>query len=851
MKRLVYSIFLAAVMLSPLTAAAPSTTTAYPSNSYQQDGSTLARLQWTAPNGILPGTYKEYLVTHPLTTARFQTPLPNPTSYNYAILVSESLYPTIQSALTQYLTDINHEGYQTYLATVSGGTPEAIKAWVTDRYQNGTHGVLFIGNITAAWAEVSGDVFPCDLFYMDLNGTWSDPDHDGVYEEHSAGSGDMAPEVYVARLDASSLTYDTEAAMVNGYFTKDHAYRVGTLIEPWRGLEYVEEDWYDMDVNLNSIYHENVTRYDYGYFTTASDYLNQMDLGQHYVQVCAHSYSGGHYFGTRPTESVVYGHVYVYSPSERQAQVLLGCDDGIAVWLNGIEVYRNDRYGGWTQDQFHVPVTLTAGWNRLLIKVSQGGGDFLSSVRITDPDGNAFPDLIYQLDNPSTHGAEGQYIRGFLLNGFHQDISDNFWNYLTTDYLSVDEASLNPHAGDVNGGDIWTAFSSATPYINLATYCNQSNYGACYAYCRVYSSSTVSCELRLGYDDGARVWLNGQEVLYDNRYGGYTPDMTRVNITLQSGENHLLLKISQWMGDYGFSARFCTHDGEAIPGLSYDPQAAPIAHIGTWLFDGPYVNPDAGTRLATDYLGGEAAVAPSEGDAAPFGTWLKGIGEGCPFNIGEFYNHGDWVFSSTIQERDPPVLFFNLFSCGPGRFTDENYLAGAYIFNTKVPLSDVASSKSGSMLNFNDFTTPLGQGKCLGEAYHEWWDRQAPYVTWEQEWYYGLILNGDPTLTIPSAVHLQVTKPQNALYLRDHLLFSLPAPVCIGRITVEASAVSLHANIEKVEFYVDGVLQTTVTTEPFQWTWSSPAWFRHQLSVIAYNDENMSTACNLTVWKFH
>ena len=137
---------------------------------------------------------------------------------------------------------------------MSGGTSEEIKAWVQDRYSEGSNGILFIGDVTAAWAEVSGDQFPSDLFYMDLDGTWTDANDDGVYEIHEAGSGDMGPEVYVGRIYANTLTYDTEANMVNDYFAKAHAYRTGELTQPWRGLEYVEEDWFDMDVNLDLIY---------------------------------------------------------------------------------------------------------------------------------------------------------------------------------------------------------------------------------------------------------------------------------------------------------------------------------------------------------------------------------------------------------------------------------------------------------------------------------------------------------------------------------------------------------------------------------------------------------------------
>jgi hypothetical protein len=727
-------------------------------NGVKQDGRFIAKLEWFSPNGELPGTYDEYLSMHPLTSAFFSEPIeyyayPQSNGDKISILVDAVLYLNITASLNQYIDDLNAEGYSVTVQTVSGGSPNEIKAWVIDQYNQGSTGFVFVGNITAAWAEVSGDVFPCDLFYMDLDGNWEDRDSDGDYEIHTAGDGDMGPEVFVGRICAHTLNYDTEANMVNDYLSKVHAYRIGELTQPWRGLEYVEEDWYDMDVFLRLIYGGDIVRYDSGYDTTAKDYLDQMDLGQHFVQVCAHSYSGGHYFGTRPTESASYAHIYVYSPNSRSAKLLLGCDDGIKVWLNSVNIYTNDRYGGWSQDAFEVNVILNEGWNQLLCKISQGGGDYKFSAGFTDMNYNNFDDLKYQVNNPEIYTGEGEFIRSWLLNGFHQDNSDNFWYYLTTNYLGADESSINPVEGEVMGGKTWTCYDSENPYINMGEYCNNSDYGVCYAFVRVYADSSKSCQLWMGYDDGARVWLNGNEVLYDNRYGGFESDMSKINVTLQAGENRLLVKISEWMGEHGFSARFCQPNGSQVDGLTYDPEPVPFAHIGTWLINGPYFNPYQATRLSTDYLGDEENVTPSEGDPAPFGIWERAIGDGCPFNIGGFFDHGDWVFSEDVQERDPPVLFYNLFACGPGRFTDENYLAGAYIFHTTYGLITVASSKSGSMLNFNDFTRPLSEHKSLGEAFSEWFDAQAPYDLWEKEWYYGMVLCGDPMLFIINNEH--------------------------------------------------------------------------------------------------
>jgi hypothetical protein len=820
-----------------------------------QDGRLIEKLQWYSPDGELPGTYQEYLLHHPLVSARFSTSDSPPTplfslNKSLAVLVNQSIYPSIAQSLSLYRSDLELEGYSVSIQQVSGGTPEEIKSWVYNRYLEGATGVLFVGDITAAWAEVSNDQFPSDLFYMDLDGTWWDNDTDGVYEMHIAGSGDMGPEIYVGRIYASTLSYDSEANMINQYFAKTHAYRIGELTKPWQGLEYVEEDWFDMDVNLNRIYDSNVTRHDYGYFTTAADYLNQMDLGQHFVQVCVHSYSGGHYFSTRPTESAAYAHVYVQSPTQRPAKLLLGSDDGIKVWVNGVNVLTKDRYGGWVPNQFTVNITLESGWNQLLCKISQDGGEYRFSAQILDMNDEPFPDLTYQFSDPATHGIEADYMRSFLLNGFHQDSSENFWNYLTTNYLGVDEDTINPVEGELMGGKTWTYYTSGNPYIDMAEYCGDADYGVCYAFARVYSAEETSCQLWMGHDDGARVWLNGDEVVFVNRYGGFEPDMTKVNVTLHAGENRLLVKISEWMGDHGFSARFCTPDGGAIDTLSYDPAAEPQTYCGTWLVNGVYVNPDGNTRLSTDYLGDEGNVTPSQNDSAAYGVWERGIADGYPFNLGGFFDHGDWVFSDDIQERDPPVLFYNLFACGPGRFTDQQYLAGSYIFHTTSGLITIASSKSGSMLNFQDFTEPLGEGKCIGEAFQLWFDAQAPYVQWEKEWYYGMVLCGDPTLCLPTAMQMKVTKPENAVYLFDKKIIPFVVPLSLGKMTIEAAVMCHDCRIEKVEFSVDGTVCCTDVSEPYSWTWDTFAFLRHTVKVVAYDTNGRNTSQSFVVWKF-
>jgi hypothetical protein len=73
------------------------------------------------------------------------------------------------------------------------------------------------------------------------------------------------------------------------------------------------------------------------------------------------------------------------------------------------------------------------------------------SVCFTDLSYNTFNDLKYQINNPDIYDEEADFIRSWLLNGFHQDIPDNFWYYLTTNYLGINEATINPMEGEVYG----------------------------------------------------------------------------------------------------------------------------------------------------------------------------------------------------------------------------------------------------------------------------------------------------------------------------------------------------------------------------------------------------------------
>ena len=86
-------------------------------------------------------------------------------------------------------------------------------------------------------------------------------------------------------------------------------------------------------------------------------------------------------FGVR-TDSFGYALTVLDSPVDQDAELLLGSDDGFAVWMNGSQVGANLEVGRWAQpDSDRFPVRLKKGRNVLLVKITQMGGEWGFCVR--------------------------------------------------------------------------------------------------------------------------------------------------------------------------------------------------------------------------------------------------------------------------------------------------------------------------------------------------------------------------------------------------------------------------------------------------------------------------------------
>ncbi len=83
---------------------------------------------------------------------------------------------------------------------------------------------------------------------------------------------------------------------------------------------------------------------------------------------------------------------------------------------------------------------------------------------------------------------------------------------------------------------------------------------ATYLYRTVDAATARRMELSLGSDDAIKVWLNGR-VVHDNFVARrVAPNQDRITIDLDAGPNHLLMKIVNITGGYGFYFRKASED---------------------------------------------------------------------------------------------------------------------------------------------------------------------------------------------------------------------------------------------------------------------------------------------------
>jgi hypothetical protein len=96
------------------------------------------------------------------------------------------------------------------------------------------------------------------------------------------------------------------------------------------------------------------------------------------------------------------------------------------------------------------------------------------------------------------------------------------------------------------------------------------DWAVAFAKTRVYSKKARKAALWMGSDDGCKVWVNGKCVHEYQGRRGVTVDQDRVVLNLKAGWNTLLVKVEQYTGGWGLTARL-----EDLPVSKPKPKAPP------------------------------------------------------------------------------------------------------------------------------------------------------------------------------------------------------------------------------------------------------------------------------------
>ncbi len=115
-------------------------------------------------------------------------------------------------------------------------------------------------------------------------------------------------------------------------------------------------------------------------------------------------------------DAVAYLQAKIRSPRSQQATLQLGSDDGVKVWLNGEMVHAKNVARGVTPDEDKVKVELREGVNELLLKVTNGGGDWGAIVRFAGEGGRPLRNINEISPQFTADNGSNEYLR--QNNGF-------------------------------------------------------------------------------------------------------------------------------------------------------------------------------------------------------------------------------------------------------------------------------------------------------------------------------------------------------------------------------------------------------------------------------------------------
>ena len=105
--------------------------------------------------------------------------------------------------------------------------------------------------------------------------------------------------------------------------------------------------------------------------------------------------------------------------------------------------------------------------------------------------------------------------------------------------------------------------------------------------------------------------------------------------------------------------------------------------------------------------------------------------------------------------------------------------------------------------------------------------------------------------TTPPVV--KIIKPINAIYIQNKPVIPFQMPIVIQLITIEVNASDNQSGIDRVEFYIDGILKNNDSSAPYSYDWNEVRSGKRTIKVTAYDNAGNSASAEIIIfkWRFH
>jgi len=197
------------------------------------------------------------------------------------------------------------------------------------------------------------------------------------------------------------------------------------------------------------------------------------------------------------------------------------------------------------------------------------------------------------------------------------------------------------------------------------------------------------------------------------------------------------------------------------------------------------------------------------------------------------------VTSSQIQAAPPSFNFYNLFCCSGAKWTIADDLGVTYTFSGSYSLATIGSSKTGSMMDCDEFYGPVGQNLTLGESLRDWFSESltssssagSSYL----EWYYGMNIIGDPLLSINYDTTVRTPTISSVSHPDSAIWYNNPRPQINWTVPPEVNEIAgyyyiVDQNSTTIPDSATGTYTTTngtLSTEDL----TSETWYYHVVAI--------------------